>query len=216
MMILKSFTVITIFAILQLFGEAKISKNEEISLLRKFEKKHVNADLKHENELPFLLVEKTMNEIPSPVYEFDPCEKMYCGAGKICKSNGDTAECICIQDCPPEIDERRYVCTNLNKTWSSDCAVYRAKCLCNTNNPDCEQPEYNHIHIDYYGSCKQVPQCTEEEMSDFPRRMRDWLFNVMRDLAERDELNDYYMKNGIRSGNQFDQTLVKCCCLEMV
>lgn len=29
-------------------------------------------------------------------------------------------------------------------------------------------------------------------MSDFPRRMRDWLFNVMRDLAERDELTEHY------------------------
>lgn len=29
-------------------------------------------------------------------------------------------------------------------------------------------------------------------MSDFPRRMRDWLFNVMRDLAEREELPAKY------------------------
>lgn len=26
-------------------------------------------------------------------------------------------------------------------------------------------------------------------MEDFPRRMRDWLFNVMRDLAQREELS---------------------------
>lgn len=30
-------------------------------------------------------------------------------------------------------------------------------------------------------------------MKDFPRRMRDWLFNVMRDLAERHELPEHYM-----------------------
>lgn len=29
-------------------------------------------------------------------------------------------------------------------------------------------------------------------MNDFPRRMRDWLFNVMRDLADRQELTDHY------------------------
>lgn len=29
-------------------------------------------------------------------------------------------------------------------------------------------------------------------MEDFPRRMRDWLFNVMRDLVEREEINDHY------------------------
>lgn len=31
-------------------------------------------------------------------------------------------------------------------------------------------------------------------MVDFPRRMRDWLFNVMRDLANRDELTGHYME----------------------
>lgn len=34
--------------------------------------------------------------------------------------------------------------------------------------------------------------CAEEEMLDFPRRMRDWLFNVMRELADRRELSPYY------------------------
>lgn len=29
-------------------------------------------------------------------------------------------------------------------------------------------------------------------MLDFPRRMRDWLFNVMRELADRRELSPYY------------------------
>lgn len=27
-------------------------------------------------------------------------------------------------------------------------------------------------------------------MSDFPRRMREWLFNIMKDLANRKELSD--------------------------
>lgn len=31
-------------------------------------------------------------------------------------------------------------------------------------------------------------------MNDFPRRMRDWLFNVMRDMAERNELTEHYMQ----------------------
>lgn len=35
--------------------------------------------------------------------------------------------------------------------------------------------------------------CNEDEMSDFPRRMRDWLFNIMRDLAERHELSPHYL-----------------------
>lgn len=31
-------------------------------------------------------------------------------------------------------------------------------------------------------------------MSDFPRRMRDWLFNIMMDLADRQELSSYYLE----------------------
>ena len=31
-------------------------------------------------------------------------------------------------------------------------------------------------------------------MADFPRRMRDWLFNIMRDLADRSELTPHYLK----------------------
>lgn len=30
-------------------------------------------------------------------------------------------------------------------------------------------------------------------MLDFPRRMRDWLFNIMRDMAERSELTPHYL-----------------------
>lgn len=54
--------------------------------------------------------------------------------------------------------------------------------------------EYKHIHIDYYGECRETPDCSEEEMNDFPRRMRDWLFNVMRDMADRNELTEHYMQ----------------------
>lgn len=37
-------------------------------------------------------------------------------------------------------------------------------------------------------------QCTPDEMADFPRRMRDWLFNVMRDLADRHDLSPHFLK----------------------
>ena len=42
------------------------------------------------------------------------------------------------------------------------------------------------------GECREIPQCREDELEDFPRRMREWLFNVMRELAERDELSPHY------------------------
>lgn len=31
-------------------------------------------------------------------------------------------------------------------------------------------------------------------MGDFPRRMRDWLFNVMRELADRRELSAHFFQ----------------------
>ena len=31
-------------------------------------------------------------------------------------------------------------------------------------------------------------------MMDFPRRMRDWLFNIMRDLADRHDLSPHFLK----------------------
>lgn len=36
--------------------------------------------------------------------------------------------------------------------------------------------------------------CKEADMLDFPRRMRDWLFNIMRDLADRHELPPHFYK----------------------
>lgn len=39
-----------------------------------------------------------------------------------------------------------------------------------------------------------IPKCSTEEMEDFPRRMREWLFNVMHDLAQRHELDTLYLE----------------------
>lgn len=131
---------------------------------------------------------------PLPLILVDPCEKMHCGAGRVCQLEVVEAKCVCIPECPEEADVRRRVCTNKNETWSSDCSVYQQRCLCDTKAPGCLNPDNSHLHIDYYGECHAQMECGEEEMKDFPRRMRDWLFNVMRDLAERDELTEHYMQ----------------------
>lgn len=75
----------------------------------------------------------------------------------VCKSDQDSAECICIPECPEETDPRRKVCTNRNVTWDSDCEVHRQRCLCDTKDPTCLDKNHKHIHIDYYGECKQQP-----------------------------------------------------------
>ena len=39
-----------------------------------------------------------------------------------------------------------------------------------------------------------IPDCKQEELVDFPRRMREWLFNVMKELSERKELSYFYQQ----------------------
>ncbi|XP_012283372.1 SPARC [Orussus abietinus] len=128
-------------------------------------------------------------------YQIDPCLDKHCGAGRICQPLKDGgAECICVETCDEESDPRRKVCTNYNETFGSDCEVYQTRCFCESEDPRCRGEDYRHVHIEYYGSCKQMPACKEEDMLDFPRRMRDWLFNIMRDLADRQELPSHYLK----------------------
>lgn len=118
----------------------------------------MRKDHERENERLRQLSEKmTENEITGLPYKVDPCSKFHCSAGKVCITEGDIPKCVCIQDCPDESDTRRRVCINRNETWASDCEVYRQRCLCDTNDPLCKGKEYKHIHIDYYGECKQMP-----------------------------------------------------------
>jgi len=99
-----------------------------------------------------------------------------------------------VEECDQESDPRRKVCTNYNETFGSDCEVYQARCFCDTDDARCRGSDYQHVHIEYYGECRQMPMCKEEDMLDFPRRMRDWLFNIMRDLADRQELPSHFLK----------------------
>lgn len=125
----------------------------------------------------------------------DACHNKYCGAGKVCQlTETGEPECVCIPSCPVEVDPRRKVCSNHNETWGSDCEVYQMRCLCDHGSEKCRDEKYKHVHIEYYGVCREMKECSQEEMSDFPRRMRDWLFNVMRDLADREELTPYFLK----------------------
>jgi secreted protein acidic and rich in cysteine len=167
--------------------------DEASDLIRQIEEEATHKDNHLENEKAREWAEKLAHEYDGAQYSQDPCKKIHCSAGKVCVADGQIASCVCIQQCPDEEDPRRRVCTNKNETWSSDCEVHRQRCLCDSKDAECKHPDHKHIHIDYYGECKQLPGCSAEEMNDFPRRMREWLFNVMRDLANRDELNKHYM-----------------------
>ncbi|XP_071455517.1 SPARC [Hetaerina americana] len=136
-----------------------------------------------------------IDEPEEPALLLDPCSTKHCGAGQICDldDNGE-AQCVCIPDCPVETEPRRKVCSNHNETWGSDCQIYQMRCWCTKDDERCLGEKFKHIHIEYYGECREMPPCKPEEMADFPRRMRDWLFNIMRDLADRQELTPYYFK----------------------
>jgi len=163
--------------------EIKMMENDE-----KFEKQ--NEDLPE-----FAQPEEVPDEYLEIQRRQDLCAKVKCGAGRICQvDENDEPQCVCIPECPVETEARRKVCSNHNETWTSDCAVYQQRCWCDKGDDRCKGEDYKHVHIDYYGECREMPECTESEMSDFPRRMRDWLFNIMRDLADRQELNDHYLK----------------------
>lgn len=181
---------------------------DDEALLRHIEAKHVSNDYEKEDEMARELaariaadhrgqgVDEDATDDQRIPRLMDPCKGVRCGAGRVCSANlaEQRGECICIPECPPEVDPRRKVCTNRNETWDSACEVHRQRCLCNTGDAACQDQELRHVHIDYYGTCRQMPDCSENDLSDFPRRMRDWLFNVMHDLAQRNELPEAYLE----------------------
>lgn len=105
------------------------------------------------------------------------CAKKHCGAGKECRVNENgVAECVCIHTCPQEKDPRRMVltflkipcatfslfdtlqiCSNHNETWNSDCELYRMRCLCKSGSSECVDAKYDHAHVEYFGTCRDVP-----------------------------------------------------------
>jgi len=168
---------------------------------KKHEKKH-EEKLKMKDELDLIAEDEMANDEEKPEkpektereeIPEDPCANFHCGAGKQCDiSETGSPKCVCVRQCPSENDDRRKICSNHNETWDSDCELYRMRCLCDEEDEQCEKKKYKHAHVDYYGACREIEPCTSEEMEDFPRRMRDWLLNVMKDLADRHELEPDY------------------------
>jgi len=184
-------------AILLLQADAKIKKRKRVTTEKPIE---VTEEVKIQDEEAIKEIAEqegvTANEVDA--FDFppqDPCLNKRCGPGSECTTTTQgKAKCVCLSACPAEEDDRRRVCSNYNETWMSDCDLYRARCQCDASSAECVNQLNKHLHIEYYGECRQIEPCTEEEMSDFPRRMRDWLFNVMRELADRRELSPHYLQ----------------------
>lgn len=107
----------------------------------------------------------------------DPCLDVQCGAGMVCELDQNSEpQCVCIEACPEETESRRKVvtatfllyvcfykimyckvCSSMNETWPSDCSVYQQRCWCRNGDARCKGEKYRHIHIEYYGSCREMP-----------------------------------------------------------
>uniref|UniRef100_A0A8C4VHE0 SPARC like 1 n=1 Tax=Gopherus evgoodei TaxID=1825980 RepID=A0A8C4VHE0_9SAUR len=112
----------------------------------------------------------------------DPCRNFHCKRGKVCQADEqEKLSCVC-QDpaaCPPTKDHE-HVCGTDNKTYDGTCQLFGTKCKL-------EGTKMGHqLHLDYMGSCKYIPPCTDYEVDQFPLRMRHWLKNVLMQLYERD------------------------------
>ncbi|XP_010216908.1 PREDICTED: SPARC-like protein 1 [Tinamus guttatus] len=112
----------------------------------------------------------------------DPCRNFHCKRGRVCHADEqEQPSCIC-QDpaaCPSTKDYER-VCGTDNKTYNGLCQLFGTKCQLEGTKMG------RQLHLDYMGSCKYIPHCTDYEVDQFPLRMRDWLKNILMQYYERD------------------------------
>ncbi|KAJ8254965.1 hypothetical protein GJAV_G00199390 [Gymnothorax javanicus] len=126
-------------------------------------------------------------EVVEDVVAENPCLNHHCKKGKVCEvDDSNNPMCVC-QDpstCPSSTESFEHVCGTDNKTYDSSCHFFATKCAL-------EGTKKGHkLHLDYIGPCKFIPACVDNELSEFPLRMRDWLKNVLVTLYTRDEDNN--------------------------
>jgi hypothetical protein len=145
-------------------------------------------------ELESIIEDIDDSKQPAQAAKVEPnvCDEHVCGWGKECvvdKKNRPVCECI--SQCPIDNDPLDQVCSSNNQTFGSLCELYRQRCVCKKhNNGECQNPSNSKIHLEYLGACKQLDECTDELMAQFPDRMSDWLFQVMKELKKRRELHN--------------------------
>ncbi|KAM6261677.1 SPARC-like protein 1 [Porphyrio hochstetteri] len=130
---------------------------------------------------------KTSGDMESPSNRsekalLDLCRNFHCKRGKVCHVDKQgKPSCIC-QDpaaCPSTKDYE-HVCGTDNKTYEGTCQLFGTKCQLEGTKMG------RQLHLDYMGSCKYIPHCTDYEVAQFPLRMRDWLKNILMQYYQRD------------------------------
>lgn len=147
----------------------------------------------------------------------NPCYEKKCLRGEECIIEDSKAKCICFRDCPDEPDPRLKVCSVQNETFDSECHLDRQKCLCTNGDQECQHSSPKKLRLDYYGACKEQTPCEDWELQQFPGRMRDWTFVVMKEMARRNELGDYIplLKNANADDHHTDAVIWKFCDLDV-
>jgi len=165
-----------------------------------------NADV---NDEEADVKEVEVEALPPPASIADECAKLGCGEGQECiVEEGKRPFCQCIQSCPLEKNFRNNVCSSANVTFNSECEFHRQECLCRSDQVGCLDKDILNTHLDYYGACVPIRQCTKEELKNFPNRMAQWLKSVMESLDIRQELSVHYSELHRRSRRSSNPLIV--------
>jgi hypothetical protein len=122
------------------------------------------------------------------------CAKAKCGRGRVCQINAEgKAECPCAPDCEyyRKSPAKTQVCSKKNVTYDTECDLDRDHYLCRAGKAGCRHPKFKKVVLDYYGQCTELKPCTEESRKQFPDRLRNWLFVVMEEMANRANMGEY-------------------------
>lgn len=107
------------------------------------------------------------------------CENKHCSIGHECRLDDfGKPFCACATTCPNN-DPNAFICTNQNISLPSECELHRIRCMCKRRMPQCADSSFSHMHLDYYGSCRKVEECSEEDLSQFSERLKDWFKDIV-------------------------------------
>jgi len=147
----------------------------------------------------------------------NPCNEKNCKRGEVCVLNEGEAMCVC-QTCEyTDGEEPIEVCSTGNVTYNSECELDRDHCLCKQSQPGCSDTNAKKIRLDYYSACKELLPCPDNEFEQFGGRMKQWLFQIMRELAMRSELTEDYrdlLVSATEDKEHADAVIWKFCDLD--